>query len=130
MTHLTELVHGRRSDCDLQPMLWRFDQLHHPRWREMALHDASRASVLVLAMPAGASLCRKTESWILALLTRTRGKRLTVLAFIGDDEAWTITLDQPETVTAATKATSPSSAAAAVEVFASPVRAKAAACAA
>ncbi len=73
-------------------MLWRSDQLDDPRWREMALRDAARADVLVLAFASTASLDVETEAWLAQLARRMRGTELTALAFTGEGESWTISL--------------------------------------
>ena len=92
MARLTEILRGQREAFLLQPMLWRFDQLDDPRWREMALADAARAATLVLALGSSATVGPGGEAWLTSLAARQRGAKLTALAFIGDDEAWTISL--------------------------------------
>lgn len=92
MAQLTRLL--RLSGAGLQPMLWRFDQLHDVRWREMALRDARRASAVAIAVANEVALDDAPESWLLSLLERGRGASLSLLAFIGMDETWTLTLEQ------------------------------------
>ena len=82
----------RDSGFELHPMLWRFDQLHDSRWRETALQDAVRAAILTLAMPHIEALCPPIESWLDELLVRRCGADLRVLALIGQEDAWTLTL--------------------------------------
>ena len=94
INRLAHLLGGPASSHQLQPMLWRFDQLADARWSEMALRDAVRASTLVLAMGAGGGLGADAEAWLSALTLRQRGATLSALAFVGDDEAWTISLRQ------------------------------------
>ncbi len=103
LSRVTALVRALYPGAESHPMLWRFHQLDQPRWREMALRDAARASALVLAMPHEDAFCARTEAWLTALLSRLHGTSLTVLAFVGEAESWTITLAQPKT-TAARKA--------------------------
>jgi hypothetical protein len=81
------------DDRELLPMLWRFDQLDQPRWREMALREAGRATTLVLAMNANATLSPGTDAWLTALTAQHRGAVISALALFGD-EAWTISLQQ------------------------------------
>lgn len=92
LAHLSRLVRTRRDAHTLQPMLWRCDQLEHPPWREMALRDAARASVLVLAFSRIAPLAAPIETWLTQLAIRMRGSELTAFAFTEDDEGWTISL--------------------------------------
>lgn len=91
IARLDKLVQSTHGDRELLPMLWRFDQLDQPRWREMALRDAARANTLVLAMTANATLSSGTDAWLTALTARQRGAVISALALMGD-EAWTISL--------------------------------------
>lgn len=90
--HLSHLVRARRATLTLEPMLWRCDQLEHPLWCEMALRDAARANVIVLALAGTAPLEAATEAWLTQLAARMRGTELTAFAFTEDDEGWTISL--------------------------------------
>jgi hypothetical protein len=85
----------------VQPMLWRFDQLDDPRWRETALRDACRASAVVLAMSDESGLNSQAESWLSALAAGQRGVRMNALIFVGNDEPWSITLQQSRPAAAA-----------------------------
>ncbi len=58
----------------------------------MALRDAARASVLVLAFSRIAPLAAPIETWLTQLAIRMRGSELTAFAFTEDDEGWTISL--------------------------------------
>jgi hypothetical protein len=106
-------------DGELHPMLWRFNQLDDPRWRDVALRDAARAHTLVLAMSDEAAFCPRTQTWMTTLLSRLRGSSLTVLALIGHEEAWTITLAQPRHEAAAAPQAQAEFTSPAAEVFAS-----------
>lgn len=92
LAHLSRLVRTRSNTLTLHPMLWRCDQLEHPLWREMALQDAARASVLVLAFTGTAPLEAPMETWLTQLAIRMHGSELTAFAFTEDDEGWTISL--------------------------------------
>lgn len=92
LAHLSRLVRTRSAALTLQPMLWRCDQLEHPLWREMALRDAARAHVLVLAFSGTAPHEAPLEAWLTQLTIRMHGSELTAFAFTEDDEGWTISL--------------------------------------
>lgn len=62
----------------------------------MALRDAARAHVLVLALPGAAHLEAAMEAWLTQLAVHMHGSELTAFAFTEDDEGWTISL-QAET---------------------------------
>lgn len=96
LAHLTAMLQRSRRDAELHPMLWRVDQLDDPRWRELALRDASRAEMVVLALLDEAALCAKTEAWLETLRLTMKGQELHVLALVGTDEAWSITLAAPQ----------------------------------
>lgn len=87
------LFSTREKNVRLLPMLWRFDQLDAPSWREMALRDAAGARAVVLALSERTALSAAAENWLTSLAARQRGATLTVLTFLGD-EAWTISLQQ------------------------------------
>ena len=80
----------------LHPMLWRFDQLEQPRWREMALHDAQRAHAIVLAMGNASTLDAGAEEWLAALAQRAAGSPIHCLVLMRDGEPWTISLQRSE----------------------------------
>ena len=134
LNRVSQLLQASHRHAELRPMLWRFSQLHDPRWRETALRDATQASALVLAMPDESTFCPQTQSWITALLERRRGTALNVWTLIGDDDAWTMTLSQPHQistlVSGAPTIAGSVAAAAPREVFASVVPRRITACAA
>ena len=84
-----------------EPMLWRFDQLGVVRWRDRALADAAEAAVVVLAAQETGSLPAPVESWVTALLGRKPGVRTTIVALLGDHDAWTISIEPPQAATVA-----------------------------
>jgi hypothetical protein len=96
MTHVSKLLQTSHPNHELMPMLWRFDQLDQPRWREMALREAARAVTIVLAMNATATLSAGTDAWLTALTAQQRGATISALALIGG-EAWTISLQHTAT---------------------------------
>ncbi len=100
MARVATLVRARGARFTLLPMLWRCDQLETTRWREVALRDASRADLIVLAMADDSSLGANTEEWLAQLAAHMRGAELKALAFTGDDEGWTISLCAPHAAAA------------------------------
>lgn len=92
IARLTRQIALSRPDVELHPLLWRFQQLAHPRWREMALRDAAQADSVVLAVAEDAAFDASTDAWLHALAFRTGRRSVSVLAMIGETESWTITL--------------------------------------
>lgn len=90
------LLQRTRREADLQPMLWRFDQLGRPQWREMAAHDALRAHAIVLAMGSSPSLDAGTDRFLTDLTARRAGAPLTCTALMRPNEVWTISLQRTE----------------------------------
>lgn len=83
---------GRRFA--FQPMLWRFDQLAAEKWREGALADAAATSLVIFASTESGELSPALESWANALLARKRGGRLTLVALLGENDTWTISIEE------------------------------------
>jgi hypothetical protein len=96
ISRIAQLLRATRGDCQLQPLLWRFDQLEIPRWREMALSDAARAQTLAVAMSDASSLSDGTGAWLISLATGRHGAPLDVLALVGEDEVWSVSLQQTQ----------------------------------
>lgn len=90
-------AHG--GNFALQPMLWRFSQLADPKWRERALADTALASVVVLASTEATADHLPVEAWIADLLARRRGLETTLVALLGPDDQWTISIEQPAALT-------------------------------
>lgn len=105
MSRVKDVLPHSLNCCHLQPMLWRFDQLADQRWRDMALRDACRASVVVLAMSDADGLTAQADAWLTALAAGQRGARITALLFVGEDEPWTISLQQTRPAPAANAVT-------------------------
>lgn len=84
---------GRRFD--LQPMLWRFDQLASSHWRDVAVRAAQDADVIVLTSSAPGTLAPAIEGWLTAFLEANRGRRATIVAVAGPSDAWTICIEEP-----------------------------------
>jgi hypothetical protein len=80
---------------DFTPMLWRFDQLTVPKWRETALGDAMTANVVVLATSDPGNLPPEMEQWVNTFFARRRGVCTTIVALLGDHDAWTISIEPP-----------------------------------
>ncbi len=91
--------HGRRFD--IQPMLWRFDQLASDHWRAVAIRAATEADVIVLASSAPGALTPGVEGWVNAFLVANRGRPATLVAVAGPFEAWTISIEEPASSLAA-----------------------------
>lgn len=94
MMRLTQQLRLSSTECQLQPMLWRFDQFAHRPWREQALRDARRARAVVLALSETGALTSPAEAWLAELAADQCGAPVHVLALLGPDEAWTISLQK------------------------------------
>lgn len=96
ISHVSRLVARSRRSVHVQPMLWRFDQLAEPQWQEMALREAAAADALVITMRHPGALDARVDAWLNALARRFHGATVSALALIGDEEAWTISLQQSQ----------------------------------
>lgn len=95
MRTINEVLAASGHSYRLEPMLWRFDQIAAAKWREPALHDAALADVVVLARSAAGSLPGEVEQWVTDFLGRKRHCRTTLVALLGREDAWTISIEGP-----------------------------------
>ena len=108
-------VSGRRFQ--IEPMLWRFEQLASAHWRDRAVQAALQADVIVLAASEPAALGTGIEQWVDSFLAANRGRRATLVAVAGASDAWTISIESPAAKTKPALAAAPaSSATSAIEI--------------
>jgi hypothetical protein len=94
METINGVLRAARGKHALRPMLWRFNQLTDPKWRERAIVDAAVANVVVLASTSAKTLTAELEAWIGDFLAYNRGRRTTIVALFGDEDAWTISIEE------------------------------------
>jgi hypothetical protein len=73
---------------DLRPVLWRFDLLDEPHWREGALADSVAADLVIFASSGLGSLPEAVNSWAVRCAARPPGKLLTMVKLLGEAGAW------------------------------------------
>ncbi len=95
MGTINGLLGALRKNHAFKPMLWRFSQLIDPKWREAAIADAAQADVVVLASTSATTLTEELEAWIGSFLARRRGRRTTLVSLFGQEDAWTISIEEP-----------------------------------
>ena len=93
MNHISATLEAINSNSQIQPMLWRFDQLDESQWREMALRDAADAAAVVIALSDELPFHSAAEMWLTTLATRHPGSSINVLA-VWNEEFWSISLQQ------------------------------------
>lgn len=103
MSEIRDVLAASRRGYEFQPMLWRFDQLGRDNWAEIALRDATNATIVVLASTE-AGLDPAIERWVTHLMSRKQGTPVTIVAVLGATEAWTICVEKPQPVALATAA--------------------------
>ena len=91
MNRINANLRIEQSNRKLQPLLWRFDQLDQPRWREMALVDATQASAIVIALSDEMPLNASADAWLANLANRQKGAGIHVTALL-NEEFWSISL--------------------------------------
>ena len=95
MSAINEVLQAAPRCHELQPMLWRYDQLGREKWSETSLADAAKADVVVLASSAAGAIPAALEKWVGDFLAYKRGGRVTLVALLGHDDAWTISIESP-----------------------------------
>lgn len=93
---LTAQWQRRGQRVALRPMLWRFEQLLEPRWREVAAHDALRAECVLLAIDRAEALDVQLERWIDALRDRAGSATLSLIVSVHNEDMWAMTMTGPE----------------------------------
>jgi NAD(P)H-hydrate repair Nnr-like enzyme with NAD(P)H-hydrate dehydratase domain len=89
---IADAVRAASRRFQIQPMLWRCDQLASAHWRDRAIRAAQEADVIVLASSGG--LSAGVEDWVNAFLIANRGHRATIIAISGPADAWTISIEE------------------------------------
>ncbi len=97
LARVTRTLRTAQRRVEIHPMLWRFNQLDDPRWQELALRDATRSHLVVLAMSEANACCARTDAWLRTLISHLPGGlQISVLVVIGGTETWSMTLKAPE----------------------------------
>lgn len=94
MTAVNAELRSARCNLALHPMLWRFNQLTAANWREPALAQALNASVVAFASSSREPFSEELEQWVRDFLVRRRGAPTTFLALLGEEEGWTISIEE------------------------------------
>lgn len=95
MRAINEVLQAAPRCHELQPMLWRYDQICSEKWRESSLLDAAKADVVVVASSLAGAMPALLEHWVGDFLAHMRGARTTLVALLGHDDAWTISIEGP-----------------------------------
>lgn len=101
MAAIGEGIRSRAAKADLEPRLWRFDQLTDAHWRDRSIEAALGSDVVVLASSAPDAAGPDIDSWIAHYLRAAAGRRTTLIVITGESDAWTISLEasaQPQPV--------------------------------
>jgi hypothetical protein len=91
---IADAVRTASRRFQIQPMLWRCDQLASAHWRDRAIRAAQEADVIVLASSEVGGLSAGVEEWVNAFLIANRGRRATIVAISGPADAWTISIEE------------------------------------
>ena len=95
MRTINEVLEAAPRPYRLQPMLWRYDQICSEKWRESSLMDAALADVVVVASSTAGAMPAAVEKWVGAFISQMRGTRMTLVALMGQDDSWTISIEGP-----------------------------------
>lgn len=94
---------------EIQPWLWRAQQLASSHWRDRSITAALEADIIVLTSSGGAPLVPEFDNWGRHFLKAARTRPATLVVVTGPD-AWTITIERPATLAQPAAAAATSSA--------------------
>lgn len=103
MGAINQVLKAASHKYALKPMLWRNDQLTGAKWRERAMIDAGTANVVVFASSSPGELPPELDAWISEFISRQRDRSSTIVAILGDEEAWTISIEGPSAKSASNR---------------------------
>jgi hypothetical protein len=72
---------------------WRFDLLAEPACRAAAIQDALRADVVIVATRAAREFPPLVSRWLEGCLAHREKRAIAVLALLGSDDTWSISLE-------------------------------------
>jgi len=86
---------GRRAE--IQPMLWRSQQLASSHWRDRSITAALEADIVVLTSSSAGPLAPDFDQWVRHFLRSATDRPVTLVVIAGAD-AWTISFERPAKV--------------------------------
>ena len=92
MDEVSRRLRAHKPRLRLAPMLWRFDQLAHSRWRSLAAADGARAGLVVIAADSTELLPEAVDAWLSDVLVSKPSGELRVLILADGEEPWTLSL--------------------------------------
>ncbi|MEY4940775.1 MAG: hypothetical protein RIQ93_2510 [Verrucomicrobiota bacterium] len=107
MNAINQVCRAAKRKHVLKPMLWRFNQLASPQWRDRAVEDAAEADIIIFASTPATTFPVALEEWTSFVLERRRGQSTTLVALLGPGDTWTITLEQPRDPTSPMRQSEP-----------------------
>ncbi|HWA08505.1 MAG TPA: hypothetical protein VG838_03475 [Opitutaceae bacterium] len=101
LRRLKALLGRRSAEIELKLGVWPMNRLADPEWSDTIAVDLREADLLVLASRGPEPWPSAGEAWLDQGRAAHRDDMLTVMAFPGGEEPWTLTLEGQPTAAAA-----------------------------
>ena len=86
---LLKLAANATERLKVAPILYRFELLDDPHWREVAVSDAADCDMIILSTSAD-ELPESINEWAKASLANRGGASIAMLTLFGSQDAWTV----------------------------------------
>lgn len=90
MNVLLKLAADSTESIKVAPILYRFELLDDPRWREAIATDAVDSDMIVLSTSGADELPESINQWAKAFLASRSGSSIAMLTLFGSQNAWTV----------------------------------------
>lgn len=87
---LRKLAANSTEHIKVAPVLYRFELLDDPHWREAAASDAAESDMIILSTSAADELPESINEWVKVFLARRSGASTAMLTLYGSQDAWTV----------------------------------------
>jgi len=90
MDVLLKLASNAAERLEVAPILYRFELLDDPHWREVAASDAAGCDMIILSTSVVNELPESINEWAKASLASRSGASIALLTLFGSQDAWTV----------------------------------------
>jgi hypothetical protein len=87
---LLKLAANATERLKVAPILYRFELLDDPHWREVAASDAADCDMIILSTSVADELPESINAWAKESLASRSGASIALLTLFGSQDAWTV----------------------------------------